>query len=365
MIMRHKACSEIYKGASYSRRKFFKNIAVGAAGLSLGSFGAYEKVSAENTNTGKSLVGFETGADRREMISSALKPFEDKIGAAVEGKQVVIKVNMGQIEGPLNATHPDSVRGVLDFLRPIYKKRVIVAESTAGSERSTLDGFKNFFYTPMLKEYKVKFVDLNEQPETMKWIKDANNHPLGINIIDTFLDPDVYMISVTRIKSHNCVVATLSLKNIVMASPINHYRQKIARGRNEKPLMHSGGNHGLSYNLFLVANEGVQPDLAVLDGVVGMEGDGPVWGTPIEHKVVLAGTDWLAVDRIAVELMGIDYSDVMYMRWCGDAGMGNDNLTNIEVTGSDYTKHIRNYRMHKNIAGQLDWVRKFRSTTGT
>ena len=72
--------------------------------------------------------------------------------------------------------------------------------------------------------------------------------------------------------------------------------------------MHSGGNRGLSYNLFQLAQIGVQPDLAVLDGVVGMEGNGPVRGTPIEQGVIIASTDWLAADRLGVELMGVDYN---------------------------------------------------------
>ena len=362
--MKEKTWSRGDGNISESRRDFLKNLAIGTAGLAMGSLGMEERISASQLNPGKSRVAFETGTDRREIICSTLKPFEDEIGAAIDGKRVIIKVNMGQVEGHLNATHPDAVRGVLDFLKPIYKKRVIIAESTAGSGRSTLDGFNNFLYTPMQKEYRAKFVDLNEHPTTLHWIKGANNHPLGINIINDFLDPDVYMISVTRIKSHNCVVATLSLKNVVMASPINNYKRKIARGRNEKSLMHSGGNQGLSYNLFLLASKGVQPNLAVLDGVVGMEGDGPVWGTPIEHGVALAGTDWLAVDRVGVELMGIDYSNLMYLKCCAAAGLGQDDLSKIEVIGPDPWKHVRKYRLHKNIAGQLDWIQKVKAAAG-
>ena len=85
------------------------------------------------------------------------------------------------------------------------------------------------------------------------WIQNDNRHPFAINIIDMFLDPNIYFISATRLKTHNCVVATLALKNIVMASPINHYKQKQAKGRNEKPKMHSGRFRGLSYNMFLLA----------------------------------------------------------------------------------------------------------------
>ena len=354
--MIEKTYARNYAGITGTRRGFLKSLATGAAGIALGSFYSVKRGFGAQDNPPKSRVSFETGTDQREVIHSTLKPLENEVRAAIKDKQIIIKVNMGQVEGPLNATHPDTVRGILDFLKPIYKKQIIVAESTAGSGRSTLDGFENFNYVPLLKEYKIKFVDLNDHPTTLLWIKGDNGHPLGINIIETFLNENNYLISATRIKTHNCVVATLSLKNIVMASPINHYRQKSPQGRNEKSNMHAGGNQGLSYNLFLIASQGVQPDLAVLDGVVGMEGDGPVQGTPIEHGVALASTDWLAADRIGVELMGIDYNNVMYLRWCGNAGMGQDNLSNIEIISrKDYKQYIRPYRLHRNIEQQLAW----------
>ena len=123
-----------------------------------------------------------------------------------------------------------------------------------------------------------------------------------------------------------------------------------------KPLMHRGGNRGLSYNMFRLATLGVQPDLAVLDGVVGMEGNGPVRGTPVEQGVCLASTDWLAADRLGVELMGMDYSEVKYLQWCANAGMGIDDLSRIKVTGPDYKTHIVKYKLHKNIERQREWI---------
>jgi len=343
-----------------NRRNFLKMFAAGAAGLVGATLTGTGFARAAGSLETTSRVGFETGTDRREMIVSSLKPFENEIGTAIDGKKVLIKVNMGQVEGPLNATHPDTVRGILDFLKPIYKKTVVVAESTAGSGRSTLDGFENFKYTRIPREFKADFVDLNERPFTKMWIRGNEGFPLGINIIDDYTDPDTYVISATRLKSHNCVIATLSLKNIAMGSPVNHYKQKNPRGRNEKSNMHSGGNQGLSYNIFQLAKQGVRPDLAVLDGVVGMEGDGPVWGTPVEQGVVVSGTDWLACDRLGVELMGMDYNDILYLQWCANAGLGQDDLDKIQVVGPSWRSHVIEYRLHKNIAQQLEWVHQLR-----
>jgi len=341
------------------RRAFPGALSSFAAGLSLktpGFPGDAEAQPREET----SAVALTVGTDRRGMVRDALKPFEEEIKAAIRNKQVIIKVNMGQVDKkwPYNATDPEAAQGVLDFLKPIYKRKVILAEATAASSRSTLEGFKNYGYTPLKDKYDIEFRDLNDRPTILQWIMGETGRPQGIHIIGDFLNPDVYMISVTRLKSHDNVFATLSLKNMAMGAPVNHWRQREYEGRNEKPLMHGGGNRHLSYNMFLMASRGVRPNLAVLDGVVGMEGSGPVSGDPIDHGVVLASPDWLAADRMGVELMGVEYRRVMYLRWCGQAGLGQDDRSKIHVIGPDPAPHVKRYRMHKNIAEQLEWIEK-------
>ena len=221
---------------------------------------------------------------------------------------------------------------------------------------STFEGFKNYGYLPLEKEYNVTFIDLNDCTTVKRFIQAPNRHPMAVNLIDMYLDPNVYLISATRFKNSGGVIATLSLKNIVMSSPINHYKQQSAEGRNEKQFMHSWGRRGLSYNIFHVASMGIVPDLAVLDGVVGMEGNGPVNGTPVEHGIALASTDWLAADRVAVELMGYDYRLLKYLNWCGEAGMGEDDLSKIKILGPDYTKHIVKYKLNENYEEQVAWI---------
>ena len=341
---------------SRDRRSFIKKIAAGAAGLATAPLAMPGKVHAVQSEPGISTISFVTGNDRRDMIYRALNPLKDTIKKAIQKKQVIIKANL---VGPdkLSAAHADAVRGVLDFLKPIYKKRVIVADSTGRTYPGPMGTRKHLEihgYLDLPKEYKVKLVDLNDMPTKVLWILDKDAHPLGVNIIDTYLDPDNYIISLTRLKTHGDVVATLSVKNIVMGSPISYYKQRKAEGRNHKTLMHSGGCKGINYNIFLVAQH-VRPQLSILDGLVGMEGNGPTKGTAVEHGVALAGTDMIAVDRTGVELMGIDFADIGYLNYCAQAGMGQSDLSKITVIGPDISDHIIRYKLHENIAGQLSW----------
>ena len=104
---------------------------------------------------------------------------------------------------------------------------------------------------------------------------------------------------------------TLSLKNVVVGAAIKD--QNGARGaRNDKRLTHGGGTHGINYNLFALSAK-LHPDLAVIDGYEGMEGTGPVHGTPVDQKVCIASMDWLAADRVGAELMGVDFSKIGYL----------------------------------------------------
>jgi uncharacterized protein (DUF362 family) len=235
---------------------------------------------------------------------------------------------------------------VLDFLKPLTKQTVLIAESTLSKEGS-FKGFENYGYLPLEKEYKAKLVDLNKTPAQMFWILDKTHHPLGIRLISAFLDPKNYFISVTRLKTHDTVVATLTGKNMFMSAPLNDYT------KSDKSLMHQGIKE-INWNLFQVAGS-VRPRLAVLDGFEGMQGNGPIRGTSAPHGVALAGTDFVAVDRIGAELMGVDFGDIGYLNYCANAGYGQGDRAKIQVVGADVAQHVVKYTMHEKFEEQLTW----------
>lgn len=331
----------------HGRRDFLRGLSLGAAGLTLGSL-TPEALAAPAVPAGvaPAKVSLVAGSERREMVYQALKPFEKEVRAAIKGKQVIIKPNMVVVDVPLCATHPDALRGVLDFFKPLTKQQIIIAESTLSKEGS-FKGYENYGYLPLEREYKVKFIDLNKQSSTMCWILGKTHHPLGVRIIDAFLDPKNYFVSVTRLKTHDTVVATLTGKNMFMAAPLNDYTTS------DKALMHQGIKE-INWNLFQVA-EKVRPGLAVLDGVEGMQGNGPIRGAAMEHGVALAGTDFVAVDHIGAELMGVDFADIGYLNYCAQAGYGQGDRAKIQVVGADAAKHVMKYRMHEKIEEQLGW----------
>jgi len=169
----------------------------------------------------------------------------------------------------------------------------VIAESPANG--SALDGFAHYGYNKFVGKYGVKLVNLDaEAYDVVYCIDEKDNQPHACRVSKLILDPNNFIISAAKLKTHNMAGITLSLKNIVVGSGIKDTRWW--GGRSDKPLIHGGGTHGINYNLFTLSAK-LHPNLAVIDGYEGMEGNGPIDGTPVEQRVCVASMDWLAADR--------------------------------------------------------------------
>jgi uncharacterized protein (DUF362 family) len=331
------------------RRNFLKGSLLLSTGLLLNQRStAISAEPAADSTPGRRKVSFVTGTDRREMMNKVLSPLKDAIAEGIKGKQIVIKPNFVSTNNPLCATHVDAVRGVLDFLKPMHSGKIIIGESPAGG--SAMPGFENYGYMSLQDEYGVTLEDFNSQSSTKPaWILDRNLYPTEIQLISQFLDPKNYVISITRLKTHNAVVATMGLKNIVMGAPIN------STASASKRLMHGASSRWLHYNMFLVAQK-IRPHLTVIESVEGMEGNGPMNGTRVEHGVALAGTDVLAVDSIGAQLMDIPLEDIGYLQFCANAGLGIIDREKIDIIGDKKPQdYVKKYQLARDIERQLQW----------
>lgn len=346
-----------------SRRDFLRaSLLGGLAAVAASPLRAIAEDSAPPAlaETASSRVALTAGGDRADNTFRALKVFQKEIARAIGDRPVVIKPNNVAIDVQLCATHVDCLEGTLEFLKSIDKlQNVVIAESAASG--STLDGFENYRYTQLLKTYPVKLVDLDQEEFDIVQVFDEKDfRPHAVRMSRRLMDPNTFIISAAKMKTHDRVVATLSLKNIIVGAPIKDLGFRWGRGakpgaKNDKPLIHGSGFRGINYNLFALAQK-LHPHLAIIDGFDGMQGNGPVGGTPVDHKVLVAGLDWLAADRVAVELMGIDYATVGYLNYCDQAGLGQGNLKKIQVVGEKLAEHIKPYKLSDNIERQLIWM---------
>ena len=335
-----------------SRRTFIRRITATAAGIVTAS---YAKPGSAQILNSRTRVVLKKGSDRRETVYNAIKPFMKEIEKGIQGKRVFVKPNNVWDNTPLGATNSDALRAILDLLSEVTDQKIVVAESTA-SPLGTMHTFEEYGYFSLEKEYNIKLYDLNTSTSTKRWIHDKQLMPVSIEVIDEFLAPDIYWISVAIPKTHDSAIGTLGFKNMIMGSPLNVHKsdKRFVKNQSEKAKMHDGGFLGFNWNMFQLAQD-VKPDFVVIDGHEGMEGRGPVRGTKVEHGIALAGSDVVAVDRIALELMGIAYEDVGYLQWCSNAGYGQGNRDLIEVIGENVSDLIIKYKPHPNFEKELEW----------
>ena len=159
------------------------------------------------------------GEDRARNVLEALKAIEPDVRKSLEGKKrVLIKPNFVSTTVEIAATQAGAVAGICEFLKPFYKGEIVIGETAAG--RPTEEGFDNFGYRELAKNYPVQLVNFDREPHDYMYVIDSKFVPQPIRVSHRVLDPDTYVISAAVLKTHDRVVATLSLKNLLVGSVI-------------------------------------------------------------------------------------------------------------------------------------------------
>lgn len=285
-------------------------------------------------------VSLIKGEDRRDNIKSSLEIISDGIKKCIGSRQVIIKPNFVSTSNPLASGNADQIRGILDFLQGFYKEKVTIAEAACGD---TLRAYKNFGYFSLPEEYDVELIDLNRGPFEVITLLDRGGRPIPVRVSSLLMDRNSYLISAARLKTHDSVVVTLSIKNMAMGGIFS----------GDKTLIHQGIRQ-MNLNIAEIAKH-IWPDLAVIDGLTGMEGDGPTHGSPVHVGIAISATDPLAADMVACEVMGVDFNKVGYLYYCFKNKLGEGDLEKIQILGHSLKECIRPFRLHSRVAEQYQW----------
>jgi uncharacterized protein (DUF362 family) len=334
--------------ATFSRRTILQLTALAPALRPL-----VAQISAPARNSTVALV---KGESRRQNIAQALTAIDDQVRPGLKAKKyVVIKVNNVSPTNQLAATHADAIHGILDYLEPRFKGPVIVAEAAAGD---TLQGYEEFGYNRLATErrsQKVQLIDLNREAKYKAIpLIDYDLHAVSTRLAARLFDPDAFVICAAVMKTHNVMVATLSIKNMGLGAPLHSVPGE--KPWDDKRKTHNGLRQ-THYNVFLTT-EALKPFLgaAVIDGYEGMEGNGPGSGTPVPSRLAIASTDYVAADRVGVEAMGINPDWMGYLRFCSEFGCGQYDLAKIDVRGEKIEAVRRKYLLHQDIERELQWM---------
>lgn len=305
----------------------------------------------------RSKVAVIQGPERRKIVHDAMAAIDEQIKPKLVGKKyVVIKPNGLGSENLLASTDADALRGILDYLTPRFRGPVVIAES---SSDDTLEIYEKHHYERLLPEYgasKLSLIDLNREAKykTLPLI-DFDLHLTQVRLAARLLDPDAFVIGAAIMKTHNTVIATLSVKNMVLGAPL-HSAPGETPEWSDKRKFHVGVRQ-THYNMMLAAQK-LQPNwgVALIDGFEGMEGEGPGSGTAVPSRIAIASTDYIAADRVALEAMGINPAWIGYLTYCAQVGLGQYELAKIDVVGANLASVRRSYRLHPDIQRELKWM---------
>jgi uncharacterized protein (DUF362 family) len=324
---------------------------------------AVTAASAPATNAARSKVVITNGGGRTENVINALKPLEKEIKAAIGNRRVIIKPNNVSTTNQLAATHADAMAGTLDFLKAIGKlENAVIAESALGM---TMQAFENFGYFKLAEKYNVKTMDLDtDKISYVMAFSEVDARPHPVRVSSMLLDQaNNFIISACMLKTHDRVLCTMGIKNIVVGSAL-----KVAGGgfggrtmgqgafnsNNDKNIIHGDGYRGINVNIAMLAPM-LHPSLTVIDGYEGMEGNGPLGGSPVDHKVCVASLDYMAADVVGASLMGVNPADLGYLNYLSTAAVGEWDVNKMDIIGEPIAKLAKKYQLHRSAQDQQIW----------
>jgi uncharacterized protein (DUF362 family) len=258
-------------------------------------------------------------ADLADVVCRQYEHFRARVPLA--GKRVVLKPNLVEYHrDKVINTHPNVVAAVIELCRREGAAEVVVAEGP-GHWRNVEYLVAASGLGDVLKQYKVPFVDLNHD-EPLRRVNLGRLTRLEYLYLSRTVATAEVLISLPKLKTHHWAVATLSMKNLFGTLP------GVCYGWPKNELHWRGIDNSI---VDITATR--PPDLAVVDGIVGMEGDGPLNGTPKAAGVLVMGCDPVAVDATCCRLMQLDPAKVGYLVLAERQKLGLLAETRIEQQG--------------------------------
>ncbi len=224
----------------------------------------------------------------------------------LRGKTVLLKPNLVEPTraSPQMTTHPALIAAAAEVFRG-WGARVIVGEGP-GHMRDTEMALIESGVQDALDDLRLDFADLNYSQ--LGWVDNGGRASKlrGFYFPQQVVEADL-IVSMPKMKTHHWVGYTGALKNLYGVIPGIKYGWP-------KNVLHYAG---IPQTIFDI-NASLPKTIAIVDGIVAMEGDGPIMGSPKPMGLLAIGTNSTAVDATLGRIMGFDPARVSYLKLAAD-----------------------------------------------
>jgi uncharacterized protein (DUF362 family) len=254
----------------------------------------------------------------------------------VADKNIVLKPNLVEFDphAPIN-THPVFVAAVADAFQSLGARTVRIAEGP-GHRRMTLDMAQGAGFFDAVSRFEDRFTDLNLDDVSRVRLTRPFSTLKELYLPNTALRADL-LVSLPKMKTHHWAGATLAMKNLFGVVPGSVY------GWPKNPLHWAGIDESIADLHYLFPKQ-----FCLVDGIQGMEGNGPILGSIKHAGVIVAGHHPPSVDAICCQIMRIDPAKIKYLRMVAERS-GSD-LARIEQTGESVKSVETQFALHPDLS---------------
>lgn len=296
-----------------------------AAGVAVGAVGAAGGLRAwQHFSQPEARVGVYRTPSYEGLVEHLVHALQDFPGALAQarGGSVVLKPNMVEVaeDHPIN-TDARLLAALVVAFREHGAREVLVAEGP-GHHRDMEMILAFTGLDALLQDVGARFVDLNVDVTSPVSLPQDVTGLGSLHLPRTVLECDL-LVSVAKMKTHHWVGATLTMKNLFGCVPGARYGWP-------KNVLHWAGIDRSIIDLWTT----LRPGLGVVDGIVAMEGDGPIMGTEKPMGIVVMGEQLPAVDATTARLMGFLPERFSYLQVASRLG-GTMARGRIETIGDE------------------------------
>ncbi|MEF8788224.1 MAG: DUF362 domain-containing protein [Planctomycetota bacterium] len=262
--------------------------------------------------------------DVRRAVSGALRSLPSARDALREADSVLLKPNLlssSAVPGDAVNTHPAVVRALAEIAVSDYQCRASIGDSCGSlSPSSTADAIQNSRMDTVARAVGAELYNVDTQSRREV---DFDGRVLARADMPSTLDEFDTVVSVPKLKTHHLTYLTLAVKNLLGLLP--------GAWKKRAHLMAPTGTE--MAELLCDVYEYVRPDVCLVDGVVGMEGNGPNNGSPRRLNYIGASADGVALDSVSARIMDMEPAEVPLLQACRRRSLGETEMDRIEVAG--------------------------------